>query len=507
MIAAAAAFPQRPASTAAPLPAWAPLAATLLLALAVAALDPTSFIGGGYDDWHYLQAARCAAEHGLCVARDHWWSRWPVVLPVGAAIALLGESRFTLGIVPGLYAAAALALFVTLVQRRFGRLEAVLAGLAFAAAPVIGRDLVRLSVDLPELAFLLAALFCLDARKRSGGTRWCAGAGLALALAIETRATSLVALPLFAALLATRAFGRRDRLAFAGALAGLFLLQGAFDLAAAGDALHHWRLQLGHTRLASSELPPGAAASGAPILNVAIISAWAPAAGVHVHWSVDALLNLLIHPESGATLFVALLLLGANARRIRDPALRPVLLLAAAAALWFGGLVYGLAVDPKPRMFEPAIAAAAATVGMLGARHWRAGERLMPFVFVALLIGWGLVRAYDSFDRRPVAEAASRQVRALGQPLALEEATARFLALDPLAERLPVYRPGDAARRMLYVGSGNCRTAADGDGLIHWRVAREEKFERTDPAPFAALRARDILLHPLEPPVVCLLER
>lgn len=491
---------------AAPLPAWAPLAAAFLLALAVASLDPTVYIGGGYDDWHYLDAARCVAAHGFCLARDHWQSRLPLVLPVGGAIALFGEGKAALGLVPALYATAALALFVTLVQRQFGRLEALIAGLALAATPVIGRDLVRLSVDLTEIAFLLAALACLQLRARGGRGGWAAAGGLALALAIESRATSLVALPAFAALLALPAFGRRDRLAFAAALAVPFLLQAAADFAFAGDALHHWRLQLGHTRLASSELPPAAAASGSPIFNVAMISAWAPAAGVHVHWTVDALLNLLVHPETGSTLVAALLLLVLNARRLGDRELRPPLWILGGAALWFGGLVFGLAIDPKPRMFEPVLAAAAAVIGLLAARHWRAGERLVPLACLAFLAAWGLIRAYDEFDRGPVAAAAGQWARRDRPGLAVEETTARFLALDPVASRLAVY-PGAGARRLLFVGAGSCRAAADGAGLRAWGVVREERFERADPAPLAAMRARGLLIYPQEPPVLCLLAR
>jgi len=508
MTAGAASAPAALAKTApaAPLPAWGPLAAAFLLALAVASLDPTVYIGGGYDDWHYLEAARCVAAHGLCLARDHWQSRLPLILPVGGAIALFGEGKAALGLVPALYAAAALALFVTLVQRQFGRAEALIAGLALAATPVIGRDFMRLSVDLAELALLLAALACLQRRAQGGRAGWAAAAGLALALAIESRATSLVALPAFTALLALPAFGRRDRLAFAAALLAPFVVQAAADFSAAGDALHHWRLQLGHTRLASSELPRGAAASGSPLFNVAIISAWTPAAGVHVHWTLDALLNLLVHPETGSTLVAASLLLALNARRLGERELRPLLWILAAAALWFGGLVFGLAVDPKPRMFEPVLAAAAAAAGLLAARHWRAGERLVPVACLAFLSLWGLVRAYDEFDRAPVAAAAGQWARRDARGLAVEAATARFLALDEAASRLPVH-PGTAARRLLFVGAGACRTAAHGAGLSEWRVAREERFERRDPAPFAALRARGLLLYPQEPPVVCLLER
>ena len=78
------------------------------VALALMALNPVGYVGGGWDDWYYLQAARCAAEHGYCTPTEHWALRFTVVAPLGWSMALLGESREALWVVPAAYSLAAL---------------------------------------------------------------------------------------------------------------------------------------------------------------------------------------------------------------------------------------------------------------------------------------------------------------------------------------------------------------------------------------------------------------
>src|SRR3954466_164748 len=130
--------------------------AAMLVALAV---NHAGYRGGGADDWHYLEAARCAAaQHGLCVPPSHWWARFPLVAPMALILAIGGESRLTVGIVPLLYAASAVVLFTMLVERRFGRAEAIVAGVLIATLPTVSLVLLQPNVDTAELAFTLGAL-------------------------------------------------------------------------------------------------------------------------------------------------------------------------------------------------------------------------------------------------------------------------------------------------------------------------------------------------------------
>lgn len=134
------------------------LVATALLLL----VNPIGYRAGGGDDVHYLDAARCAARALFCLPSDHWASRWPLVVPTGLAIRGLGESRAVLMLVPLLCGLAALLLLVRMVERRFGRPAALFAGLLFVATPSVAGAFTELNVDVVELAWMIAALFCFD---------------------------------------------------------------------------------------------------------------------------------------------------------------------------------------------------------------------------------------------------------------------------------------------------------------------------------------------------------
>ena len=77
------------ADRSAPLPNPAFVAVALLFALVLP--NPVGYVGGGGDDWYYVQAARCVAAHGWCVPDTHWAARWPLVAPMGLALRLFGD--------------------------------------------------------------------------------------------------------------------------------------------------------------------------------------------------------------------------------------------------------------------------------------------------------------------------------------------------------------------------------------------------------------------------------
>ena len=77
-------------------PVW-----VLLIAVAALLIAPIGYVGGGADDSHYLEAARCWSAAGFpCLPENHWASRWPSVAPIAVATGLLGESRLTVGLGP-----------------------------------------------------------------------------------------------------------------------------------------------------------------------------------------------------------------------------------------------------------------------------------------------------------------------------------------------------------------------------------------------------------------------
>ncbi|MDB5700626.1 MAG: hypothetical protein JWL66_825 [Sphingomonadales bacterium] len=68
-----------------------PLGLLLLTAVLLTLVNPIGYHGGGADDWYYLQAARCLVEtQGLCLPHTHWAARFPLILPMAAAIGTIG---------------------------------------------------------------------------------------------------------------------------------------------------------------------------------------------------------------------------------------------------------------------------------------------------------------------------------------------------------------------------------------------------------------------------------
>ena len=355
-----------------------PLAAALVLM----ALAPVGYVGGGWDDQHYLEAARCAAREGFCLPENHWARRFTLVVPTGLMLSIFGESRQTLWLVPAAYSLAAVALFTLTVQRCYGRATALLSGLLFATMGVFSSRMLDLGVDTAEIAFIMAGALCLRlcAEGRSG--MWAAAAGLMLGLAVLTRPTTLALLPLaIAALLFVRQ--HRQLAPFLAAFAVAVALEGFLYWLWAGDPLLPWRLSLAHTKIPTSELPAGFDLSASPLFNIAFIDAWRPASGIEVHWTADALLNLLAHPTM-LVLPIALVLLLLHRRELGRPQAggTALLLLIGAACLYFGALVYAFAIDPKPRMFLPVAAVACVVIGVLGRLMWDKGGRIVVLCIV-----------------------------------------------------------------------------------------------------------------------------
>jgi 4-amino-4-deoxy-L-arabinose transferase-like glycosyltransferase len=475
-----------------PLPAWAgPLALLLILAL----VRPRFFIGGGGDDWHYLEAARCAVQHGICLPVDHWSARFPLVLPMALSLAGLGESEWTVGLAPMLYAAAALILFVANVERRFGRPQAMMAGVALALTPLIPSSALQPMVDQPEFAWTMAALLAGQIALERPDARYAVLAGMALALAVMTRLTAVTLIPLLG--MGWFLLDARRRLLALPFAVGLVLPLGGEMLAyavATGDPFFGWKLALHHGRIPTTELPASVDLSRSPILNLDFIAHWRRSMGIHVHWTVDPLLNLIADPLVGLSLCGALALGVARWRDWRaEPGLRA---LAAVAGLHFLLLTYVLAIDPKPRMFLLELGVACTVLGVLSVRAWRGGGRLIVMVLFALLAMRGVLFAYDRVDMPRVRAVASRWVaEAPPDSLATDAWTRRSFALLPFVQALPLAEEAPRRTRLILAQS-DCS-----GGML----AREARFVPVDWAPIVWLRAHHLLIGPQAPVRLCLI--
>lgn len=436
----------------------------LLVALVLCLLNPETYTGGGADDARYLDAARCIAAHGYCVPADHWASRLPLVLPTGAIIWLLGESRMALAFVPLAYAVGALLLFADIVSRLAGERGAAVAALALVLTPIfIGRWL-RLNVDIPELFFMLLAVRMLIGG--AGSARSLAAAGAAVALAVVTRTSAAVIVPILAAGLFLF-LGSPRRWALPTALGGSAILAAEAGLhwLTAGRPFLSWQLALGHTRIPTTALPSGTDLGRSPILNVELISSWHRAAGINLHWSVDGALNLIADPMIGFTLIFAMLLAigwrlkdGRDWLPLDDRHRARTLFLAGAAAAHFALLTYVLAVHPAPRMFLPLVCGSAFAIGVWADRNRDEASRAVLATMLLLLTGLATTSALRAVKLTAYEDQAERWLKDRPEGFALTRTASRVFALSPALAALPVAR-GSRPGTILSMGPA-CRPPA-----------------------------------------------
>ncbi|WP_265562027.1 glycosyltransferase family 39 protein [Sphingomicrobium arenosum] len=451
---------------------WRADAALLALLGVLLVINPAGYVGRGADDYQYVEAARCWVAQGPCLPTDHWEARWPLVAPMAALFALLGENRWVAGIVP-----LAASLGAVLVLRRIGdRLFGAPAGLVGASllviAPVMSARLLVPAVEPIELLLIsLGALWLLQ-------RRWWR-AGLALGLALQTRETGLFLVIALGALFTLTPLMRRHIAPAVGTLSGLalpFLVEFIGFALATGDPLYRRLLSTGHGGIASTETDMVLGDGALPFFNRALIESWRHEGPVALHPLIDGPLNLLIHPWTGFLLllmvtgWIAIRWIGTPEQR---RTLTRLVLLTLGHILF---LTYVLAIDPKPRMMLPALALAALSGGAMLAALGRATRPLWPtFVFACIalpaLVALSEHRRYHAVEAEVARWRAATGARVEAPDFLREGLT--FLdggAPEPLAS--------DSPYLLLSVG-GRCAPfeAAPGmDGRLRTVAAFEQNF-------------------------------
>ncbi|MCJ7420597.1 ArnT family glycosyltransferase [Sphingomicrobium astaxanthinifaciens] len=371
-----------------------------LFALGCLWLNPVGYVGGGADDEQYLAAARCWVEaSGPCLPADHWWSRWPVIAPVATALALLGDSRAAVAVGASLSWGLLLFAMGSLGTRWFGWRAGVTALVAIAATPVVTAYALTPNPNVTELAFQLLALLAATIAYRTGAARAAFVGGLFAGLAFATRSTSILFL---AASALTWLFLDPDRRrpllwAIAG-LAVVLLGEMAVYAAATGDPFYRQALALSHTGIPSAELPAGFDTSQSPLFNPAYIAAWRREMGIALFWPVDGWINVLLGPRLGTLLLAAALGAILLRRTLPGPSRTILKRAALGVALLVVLLTWGLAIDPKARMFLPAGALAALALGALVAARpdGRRSSLALGLVGFQLIIGLSVLAVYPN---------------------------------------------------------------------------------------------------------------
>lgn len=434
-----------------------PVAVAVALLFVLVLPNPSGYVGGGGDDWYYVEAARCAAANGWCLPETHWATRWPLIAPMAASFALFGDGWWQAALVPFAYALAAVVLFVRLVERVWGSRPAMIAGIALVATAAIAKGLLQPNVEIVELAFVLAAAHVARSAWRRADARLWMIAGILIGIAAQTRMTSLVWLPVGAlGLLLVPVARRRLALPLLGGVAMPLALEATIYALWAGKPFLSQQLSTAHTRIASSELPATVDLTRSPLLNPDFIGGWRPAMDINLHWTVDGIVNLLANPQIGPVVLAALVLIWLRHKALdwRDP----VAILAGAAVLYTGALIYGLAIDPKARMFLPVAAIGAAIVGRLAVDLWDAPDRGIAAALVVTLVAIGAIEIDKRFDMGRAGPLAARWAAEHPGQVAVEDATRRFLTFAPGVRMLPV-APQPLDRQIILI-AGLCPEAA-----------------------------------------------
>jgi len=483
------------------LPIWMVPVAVLLI---IWSIGPARYVGYGGDDYQYLVAAQCVADHFWCIPTDHWARRAPIVLPVAASIRLFGLNQMALWLAPAFYAIVSVMLFAVLLRRLFGVGPAVIGTTALVLTPAFAELTPALGIDIAEFLFLMLAAFAVERSWATGKTGWSAAVGIAAALAVICRPTALAGLPIIGIAFWRLHFGLRATIAATISFAAVLVVEAGIYLYLTGDPFLTWKLSLRHTSVQSSELV-GVDVSRSPIFNVDIIRAWRPAAGVEAHWAVKGLVNFAAHQWVfllaywTATLGVIAVL----KRRVPKDEAWLLLWLIGMAAVYFGVLTYVLAVDPQPRLFVGIIAILCTIFGVCAVALSDGIFIILVIAAIGSIVFRGLTQPFDRYDLAPINRRAIEIEDASGRRLPIYPVAVKGLALTPGANSLPVYRYGMS--RLLIIGLDGCVAMKGWAGLSGWAVEREVREHRDAPRMIEWLRRNHLFVKKALDPTLCIL--
>lgn len=366
---------------------WAPL----LIAVLVIAVNPVGYLGGGADDFQYLQTARCWVEHGPCLPTSPWSGRWPVVAPVALVFATVGESRTTAAIAPLIWWLGAITALGVIGQRLFGRRAGILAACLLALVPVFSNAALSIGADVPELSLQLGAVLAALTAVSRQSRGWAVVAGVFAAIAFETRETTAAFLAA-SALICLLGDWRRAMILTWAVPAFLLIIVAdlSFYAAVTGDPLYFHKVSLHHARMFTSELDPSVDTSRSPILNPAFIAGWKQEMGIRLFWPLDSWINFLASPRIGPILIGAMAGVLLWRSKIEEPYRRRCALLALGAVTSAAMLFYVLAVDPQPRIFLGLGAAASLLLAALVSAAWTEGSRITAALLLCGLAAFEL---------------------------------------------------------------------------------------------------------------------
>ncbi len=366
------------------------------------AINPFGYFGGNWDDGRYLHTIMQWVERGPIVGINHWGLRWPVVMPTLLWVSVMGLGRAALMVSPALYLLTLVALNYGAARRFLGMRAAAIGIAALVATPELMIWATRLNPDIAEVLFWSAALWAFvcagEAEEHAKRRIWLLLAGIGAGLAWATRETSLGLVLAFAiAFVVPGGPARRGYVWIAAGFALIALPEMIVLGHATGDPLYRIHVDLRHTQIHSNDLIGGVTQGASALFNSNVMQRWTGAGPVHLHWAIDPWINFFANFKFGLAFPMATGLFVAVRKRLTARERRLIAALVTVALCNILTNLYIIDVDPKVRMFMPALVAACLAVGVCGARLTGAGARRALFV----LLGVKLFATFITVDVKP----------------------------------------------------------------------------------------------------------
>ncbi len=364
------------------------VAGAIILSLAL----PTGF--AGWDDLHYLQAARRWLDEGFNVPANHWGTRLPYVLTLAASLRLFGLSELALAVPNTLLFAVMLLLLWRIAVAVFDARAALYTVLAVAATPLYFRMPTTYYPEVMETACAAAATLLTLFALRAGSARRVAPgrvrlllllAGLIGGSGILVRQTAL-AVPIALSVLIILSNRTRPRRSMADILmlgvgyAVPLMLECLYYLIMTGNPLERLRIDSRHVLIPSGHLRGGTFTGGSPLFNWKLASEWDVPSPIKVHWTVNPLLRVFFWP---GLLLMPWLCVAGGVAAMRLPGAARAYAIFACTGFMAQYLIdtFVLAIAPDTRYFSFSIALAAPLAGYFLSRL-----RLKLLVMVTLLL-------------------------------------------------------------------------------------------------------------------------
>lgn len=435
-------------------PVWIPFLVAIFLILTLSTVFWVGYQGS--DDGSYIDAAQGWLRDFPHLGHSHWSLRYPIVLPIAASLALLGQTVVAVALPFMLALTGTVLITVWAMVRRLGQPEAMVFVLLFLTLPGALVLATFVSDDIMELFLVIASLMLFLAAEQAV-QRWpfAVASGLCAGLAFLTRETSAGLILAYGMLFLIRpGIPRRLYVLMGVAFCAIVFAQTAFIAAMTGDWLYRFHIDATHD-----------------VVNRVAVVAHALAAGhvvddqgnLVVSAALDPILMFLVSQKYGLAFYLGIAGCTLLFRRRLQQAERSLLVATVVLGVSWSAFIVAnqhfLYLVPR-YILVPAWCACVLGGALIG-RWWREGRRWLATLVlgVALAVNSAalLVENTDPIQSSKAALAAASKAR---EPVWTDPITARrgrFLrqieGLDgrlragpPPRGALFAYAPDDVAR-------------------------------------------------------------